>query len=94
MGGAWRLPDHESNAEQRESRECASGIGVVRCCRHTPTACHGHPGQTHRTGLTGAESFNGQSAKAPDYFASDLARNSFGVQLVSRLKNLLKCVAS
>jgi hypothetical protein len=35
-----------------------------------------------------------QPAKAPDYFASDLARNSFGVQLVSRLKNLLKCVAS
>jgi hypothetical protein len=38
--------------------------------------------------------FNGRSAKAPDYFASDLARNCFGVQLASRLKNLLKCVAS
>ena len=25
--------------------------------RHTPTACHGHPGQAYRTGLTLAEWF-------------------------------------
>jgi hypothetical protein len=27
----------------------------LRCGRHTPIACHGHPGQTYCTGLTLAE---------------------------------------